>query len=401
MRWRSGIFIFILIGLGLAGISAFSQTLNPPSREVPNTYFGIHNFRFHDVKMRPTIDFGTWRLWDTGTNWAELQPQKSIWNFTRLDLAVSIANARGMEPVLTLGMTPSWASMRPNESSFYGPGKASPPTSVAEYENYVETVARKYSNRIRIFETWNEPASGAMFSGSIEQMVAITAAANKAVKRVSASNMLVCPSPAKTESLAWFANFVRLGGAKHCDVIGYHFYEDRVQPETRLELVQKVQTILATYGLKHMPIWDTESGFSTSRRPETGEASNNAHLARWMILTWVAGVERFYWYSWDHTPLGFVSLSGLRNERLIDAYKIVQRWMLGSRFKECSRSAQLWHCNLTLKDGKAASIFWTDDNSNQIWKIVAPARVEDLNGFSGEFTSTELPVNGDPILIIW
>lgn len=381
--------------------SAYAETFITPSKPVPRTYFGIHNIRFHDPKLRPTIKFGTWRLWDTGTTWVELEPRRGEWHFERLDLAISIANSNDLDVILTLGRPPQWASLRPNEPSFYGLGEAAPPSSVADYENYVETVAKRYAGRIRIFEVWNEPASSKMYSGTTTQMVELTAAAKRAIKRVDPNNILICPSPAKTESLSWVTRFVTEGGAKDCDVIGYHFYTDSSLPEMRIDLIQKVRSILVARGMDPKPIWDTESGFETGRTPLAGEASNSAHIARWLILTWAMGVERFYWYAWDHDQLGFVVPSGPTRNRELAAYYIVQRWMLGSTFQRCVRTEQLWRCDLKLKDGRVAALLWTQDNSRLMQDAGTPVWLEDLNGFSGQFAGKAIPITGDPVLVVW
>ncbi len=392
--------------LMLAGVSACGATqtekLIPPNKPVPLSYFGIHNHRFHDPTMRPTLDFGTWRLWDAGVAWSQLQPKKNEWRFARLDFALNVASTSGLEVLMTFGRTPAWASARPVDRSFYGLGEAAPPRNMADFANFVRQVATRYAGRIKLYEVWNEPASGGMFSGTVEQMVEMTKIVDEEVARVDPQARVVCPSPAKHESLAWFRRFVAAGGANHCDIIGYHFYTDSGQPEDKLKLVREVSAILEENGLSSKPLWDTESGHAIGvpQYADSPAASAPGHVARWLILEWASGVERFYWYSWDHDRLGFKHPNGVMRDKALAAYKRVQTWMLGSIFQSCEKSGVVWLCDLRLQDGRVARVFWTSDNSESLVDIERGTWVEDISGYQGRPDTNRLKIKGDPVLII-
>jgi hypothetical protein len=392
--------------LMLAGMSACGAvqtvTLIPPAKPVPPDYFGIHNHRFHDPAMRPTLNFGTWRLWDAGVGWSQLQPRKDEWKFGRLDFALEVARAKGYEVLLTFGRTPAWAAAKPGERSFYGVGEASPPRDMADFAQFVREVATRYAGKISLYEVWNEPASSGMFSGSVAQMVEMTQIVGRELRRVDPVARLVCPSPAKHESLRWFERFVAAGGADGCDIIGYHFYTDSGQPEAKLNLIAEVKAILKTYGLASKPLWDTESGHAigVTRFADTPSADAASHVARWLILNWAAGVERFYWYSWDHERLGFINPAGAKRDRAQEAYTRAQRWMLGSRFNSCGLQDNVWRCNLTLIGGEQAQITWTQDNRPVEIAIATGARVVDIYGYEGQPNRDRIVVKGSPVLIV-
>lgn len=352
--------------------------------------------------MRPTLDFGTWRLWDAGVAWSQLQPKKNEWRFARLDFALNVASTSGLEVLMTFGRTPAWASARPVDRSFYGLGEAAPPRNMADFANFVRQVATRYAGRIKLYEVWNEPASGGMFSGTVEQMVEMTKIVDEEVARVDPQARVVCPSPAKHESLAWFRRFVAAGGANHCDIIGYHFYTDSGQPEDKLKLVREVSAILEENGLSSKPLWDTESGHAIGvpQYADSPAASAPGHVARWLILEWASGVERFYWYSWDHDRLGFKHPSGIVRDKALGAYRRVQRWMLGSTFKSCNRMGTVWSCELNLGNGDVAKIVWTADNREAEIGAGTEAWVEDIYGYKGRPGVNRLIVKGAPVLIV-
>lgn len=399
----SKLIIGLVLLMGFCGYSIAETTkLLAPNKPVPLSYFGIHNHRFHDPAMRPSIDFGTWRLWDAGVEWSLLQPKKNEWQFGRLDFALEVANSKRYELLLTFGRTPAWASAQPNAPSLYGLGEAAPPRDMADFANFVRRVASRYVGKIWLYEVWNEPASSGMFSGTVAQMVEMTKIVRDEVARIDPDARIVCPSPAKFESLDWFRHFVKAGGANYCDIIGYHFYTDSVLPEDKLKLIKEVFGVLKQHDLSMKPVWDTESGVGIggAKDADFPVASAPAHVARWLILEWVSGVERFYWYSWDHDRFGFKHPNGVTRDRALKAYTRVQQWMLGSTFQSCDLSDLLWNCKLHLSDGKAANIMWTQDNRKRAIEIKSGSRAEDIYGNRKEPNMSRLMIEGDPVLII-
>ena len=61
----------------------------------------------------PSVPFGAWRLWDAYVGWPQLEPKQGTWNFSTLDKYVALAEAHNVEILLPLGLTPEWASARP------------------------------------------------------------------------------------------------------------------------------------------------------------------------------------------------------------------------------------------------------------------------------------------------
>lgn len=336
---------------------------------VPREFFGIHVHRFHNPTFKPTLDFGAWRLWGAGVEWARLQPEPERWDFRRLDLAVALSSERHQEVLLTLGQTPTWASRNPQYRGFFFPGSAAPPSDIDTFERYVYTVAERYRGRVRQFEVWNEPASGGMFQGTVDDMVELTKAAARAVKRVDSTNVLVCPSPAKFESLVWFEQFLAASGAVPCDIIAYHFYTDTSSSDDRLELIQRVAQLLAKYGESGKPIWDTESGFALANANEDRELPGN--LARGLILSWAAGIGRHYWYAWDHSRLGFIDPASQQPRAVVGAMHTVMDWMLGARLIQCARGSEAWECEFVTAKGGVAHIFWATPDREGL-SAVAP-----------------------------
>ncbi|MCY3304094.1 hypothetical protein ECD84_05505, partial [Acinetobacter pittii] len=131
---------------------------------VPAHMFGMHVNKFGTHQRWPGLGNGIFRLWNTGTNWRDLEPSNDAWNFTsgagkRLDMLVDYVkrNDPSVEILMTLGQTPQWASKTPGVEGLYGMGASGAPANMEYWRDYVRTLARRYAGRIRYWELWNEP----------------------------------------------------------------------------------------------------------------------------------------------------------------------------------------------------------------------------------------------------
>src|SRR4051812_48189193 len=145
-----------------------------PAREVPPNYFGMHFHHAGTTTPWPAVAIGAWRLWDAYVAWPDLEPRKNEWHFETLDRYVSLAEEHHTELLLVLGLTPQWASARPREKSPYQPGNAAEPKNLEDWRAFVKTVANRYKGKIRAYEIWNEPDLKQTWTGSVDQMVALT-----------------------------------------------------------------------------------------------------------------------------------------------------------------------------------------------------------------------------------
>ena len=374
--------VSLLLLLAGCACEARDYVLRPEAAVIPKEYFGLHMHRADTVTPWPKVPFGSWRLWDAYVAWPNLEPVQGKWDFSRLDRYVAMARLTGVEILLPLGLTPRWASARPNETSAYGPGLAAEPFSLQQWRNYVRIVAERYKGRIKLYEIWNEPNDRSFFTGSIQKMVELVAEANTVLKAVDPGIRIL--SPAVTgggEHVLWLDRFLDAGGKKYIDVIAYHFYVAEGKPESMLELVAAVRKIKAKHGLNAIPVWNTESGWLIENRepaPATRDSpgwlklsadDGAAYVARAMILAWAAGVERYYWYAWDGESMGLIEPSSKSMKLAGVAYGQIARWLQGSTLKECNANRGIWTCEIVDKATQPAWIVWSEDNEQQKFKV--------------------------------
>jgi Glycosyl hydrolases family 39 len=407
-----------IVGVGMlwlvAVFSAFATppqksqlTLTAPAREIPANYFGMHFHHAGTTTPWPDLPIGAWRLWDAYVAWADLEPQKGEWQFDTLDRYVALAEQHHVELLLVLGQSPAWASARPRERSPYHPGNAAEPKNLEDWRAYVRAIATRYKGKIRAYEIWNEPNLKQFWTGSVEQMVALTRDTSQIIHGIDPDAIVVSPSAVGTAGTRWLGAFLARGGGRYVDVIGFHFYVDPRAPEAMLPLIQRVKRLMAQNGAGAKPLWNTESGWSRPK-PFPSDELAAAYLARAFVLNWAAGVERFYWYAWDNHDWVSLQTTERDNKTLkpaAKAYETVANWLVGARLDNCREDAKsTWMCELRRSSTQGDTQQWIVWNARgniqlhipQSWhaKTITP-----LLGAPAEIHGSSIAMDRTPVLV--
>jgi len=346
------------------------QILEPPSQAIPRSLFGLHIHHLTDPTPWPAVPFGTLRMWDAYTAWPDVEPKKGQWNFSRMDQYVSTAESHGVEVLLPLGLSPTWASARPTERSGYGPGNAAKPEHTSDWQDYVRRVAQRYKGRVFAYEIWNEPNLPEFFSDTPETMLELAGEAYQVLKGVDGAITVVSPSATGVAGVDWLDRYLKLGGGAYCDVIGFHFYVTPDAPEAMVDLARKIKAVMVANRVSGKPLWNTEAGwFIENRRslvkPGKGSYSRvltldeaSAYVARCYLLNWALGISRFYFYSWDSEVGGLTEEDGKTLKPPSTAYAEIENWLVGARMISCVSDRQdTWICELE-RAGHRGWIVW-------------------------------------------
>lgn len=383
------------LALMLAGVAQAAASA-PVARE----YFGFHAHRLATLTPWPSVPFGSWRLWDAYVGWPYLEAEAQRWTFQVLDKYLAMASEHGVEILLPLGLSPSWASARPDEDSAYKkPGWAAEPADMANWERYVRTVVRRYKGRIRNYEIWNEPNLSRFFSGSVPSMVKLSCAAAKIIHEEDSDARLVSPSATGIDKgLEWLEAFMQAGGAACVEVVGFHFYTLAHEgPEAMLGPMRQVREIAGRYGNK--PVWNTETGwyFANARVPtktryrvrQPDEAA--AFVMRAYILGASMGLERFYWYAWDNATMGgLIEPDSGEPKPAVQAIATVMRWLVGASIGPCAADAGgVWLCALDDEKRGRAWLVWHPGAAVQ-WPLPSAVSARVRSSVSGS-----LPIGQD------
>lgn len=406
---------------------AAAERVAPRSGLVEDSYFGMHMHylvkpnSFGRTTKWPAIKFGSWRLLDAYVKWKDLEPKRGQWDFSVLDRYVSLAEAHGVNLLYTLGHPPQWASARPYEPSYaYGPGSAAEPADVAQWENYIRTIAKRYRGRIRAYEVWNEPwfqeidkpfnkdGKAAFYSGTAAKMVELAHIAYRAIKEEDPGALVLTPAFDHAESgVKRLDLYLSLGGVSVSDAVAFHLYTS--SPESMLPIIARIQAVMSKHGMGDRELWNTETGYVTENpdeprtsggKPPLSESEAGAYVARSLVLAAAAGVRRFYWYAWDNFRLGLTFGRGRVPNLAAQAYEQTGRWLRGATIEACeSEDRRQWIC--TIKRGtRVAWIAWRTDGEGE-WRPPAPvAEFETLGGSRFPVADTRaIRVDRNPILV--
>ena len=365
-----GSLLLVFASLTLNGANDKAPHLAPPPQPIPRSLFGMHihhmvsPYGTNPLTPWPSVPVPEWRLWDARVAWADLEPSKGQWHFDNLDRSLALSEKHHANVILTLGLTPRWASARPQEPSGYAPGYAAEPRDMGDWRTFVTTVATRYKGRIHVYEVGNEPNVKRFWTGTVDQMVALTREAHDIIKRIDPTAMLVSPSATTGNGTPWLTEFLSKGGGDYVDIIGYHFYVTPKTPETMTVLVEKVKKIMQDKGVGNKPLWDTETGWF----PPVQFASEDlaaAYLARSYIVLWAEGVQRLYWYAWDNNKMSLQTTASDSTTLTSagQAFDTIQNWLVGARMEWCNVDADsTWTCQLS-RGNASEWIVWNPEQT--------------------------------------
>jgi hypothetical protein len=388
-----------------------SSKLSSSHQEIPSSFFGMHIHHMVSPSGKdpltpwPSVNVPEWRLWDARVTWPDLEPSKGQWRFDNLDKSLAMAEAHNTEVLMTLGLTPRWASARPEERSVSQPGFAAEPKDIEDWRTFVRTVATRYKGRIHAYEIWNEPNLKQFWSGTTDQLLALTREAHNIIKSVDPTAVIVSPSATGAHGIPWLSEFLSKGGGRYVDVIGYHFYVFPKPPEAMLPLIDKVKQALKDNGAGDKRIWDTELGWAEPK-PFPSDELAAAYLSRSFILSWAAGIQRVYWYAWDNHTWVLLETTETDNKTLRpagQAYDTIQKWLVGASMDACTESAgHTWTCQLHRGDESQWIVWTVDDDEEKTFTVPSSWHAQSVTPLLGEPSALKGPsiqIGQVPVLI--
>jgi hypothetical protein len=379
-----------------------SASYKGPPNPVDAAFFGTHIHHAASGTPWPAVTFAGWRLWDAGVTWPQLEPEPGKWNFDLLDRYTRIAGEHHVDILLTLGLTPAWASARPDEPSAYDKGNAAEPRQLADWEQYLRVVATRYKGVIHNYEIWNEPNVKGTFTGSSQAMLELSRAAYRVLKSVDPTITVVSPAATAGDGVSWLGEYLQKGGCAYTDVIGYHFYVTPEPPEAMVALIKKVEVTSRKYDCQNKPVWNTESGWASPKQFASEEEAAG-YMMRTYLLNWLLGVQRCYWYAWDNHNWSTLDLTSRSSNKITNAgtaYGVLHSWMVGSILRSCERERSgIWICQLD-RSSSSDRVIWSESGRQSI-TIPSSWHVRTTTLWTGQSQSptTSLNVGAAPTLL--
>jgi len=415
---------------GGGGTPGAPCTLQAPSTNSASTKLGVGTsgastfMDLHvgssDLISSVSVPYGSLRLWDTSTGWAQINTANGAYDFSTLDGFVNASS--GIDLLYNLARTPNWASSNPGDTSCAyntndfpnggGNGQCWPPKDLnsdgsgtdQDWINWVTAVAQRnagpYGNKIKYFEIWNEWNIPKFWQGTTAQLVRMEQDARCVVegppvgmscnsnssfpsgKGLDPAARIVTPSPVgafqsnlnsvATNLSTFFGTRVGgIAGGTFSDVIGFHGYVGTTASSGLCPSPEDVNTVVDDLNNTVLsspteaagkPWFNTEGGWSkASQEGFTDPDRQAAFLARYFLLQRSLGVERVYWYRWDATQTfgGALWTQSAGITEAGDAWKEVSKWIEGATLlSACTADGSVWSCPFTRSGGYLALAVW-------------------------------------------
>lgn len=245
------------------------------------------------------------RLWDCGVTWADLNPQRGVFYWDRLD---AIINAHPkVRFTLVLSGTPQWAAKDPQSlgAPWLPQGSNSPPAEMRYWTDFVTEVALRYQDRMNAYEIWNEPMLRDFWYpyGEIDQLARMTRSAKKIFDRIDPGALIVgaavLPRPSSggmKRSSTYLKALAKVGWP--IDVHNAHIYptEGGDVSMWREYAVHWMQGLVLT-GAPRRLMWVTETNYNLlcGALPD---AVQKARIIRTDKLAKDLRIARVFWYAW-------------------------------------------------------------------------------------------------------
>jgi hypothetical protein len=96
-----------------------------------------------------------------GLLWNQIEPVEGRRNWSRTDSVVEKLRTAGIEPLLVVSGSPSWANgvpgSTPGQTAYVPPPGAARDAWLRDYSDFLAAAVRRYHDYVRRWEIWNEP----------------------------------------------------------------------------------------------------------------------------------------------------------------------------------------------------------------------------------------------------
>lgn len=276
-----------------------------------------------------------YRLWDMNVAWKDINPAPGVFRFDELDRRIALVNSWGGQPVLVLGLTPSWASTNPSAgNSIWGPGSAYPPANMDTWRQYVQALVDRYGGRIAAYEIWNEANLETFWQGTPQQMAEMTSIAASVIG--DSARVL---APSLTIRLASGGRFIKpfvdalTVGPEAIDAWALHTYPaggagpgvEGAAQARRDDIVRWQTALVEAVGPDSAwltrEIWDTEvdyglAGPGSSPKTDFSDADGATLLQMTYRDSLALGIDQTFWYEFTAAPFDLLGVQFTPNTPL-------------------------------------------------------------------------------------
>lgn len=211
-------------------------------------------------------------------DWAVLEPQPGLYQWSAADSLVDDLARSGLAIVVVLDGSPAWARP-PADRTPDNP--LAPPADFADFARFAAAFAARYGDRLTYYQLWDEPNIAPHWGVRHVEPVAyarLLAAAAPAVRAADPDAVIAAAALAPTvdrghlalDEVSFLLRMVAAGAADHFDVVAVQPFgfgaapDDPAARRTALTFSRAawVRRALVAAGLKDTPIWAVRYGWN-------------------------------------------------------------------------------------------------------------------------------------------
>jgi polysaccharide biosynthesis protein PslG len=166
LLWVSAVAVAVVLLIGNAAKGPQAPPL--PETVCPGPQIGVHtSLAYEEVSERSVAtveaihDVLGAQVARESLLWNQVEPSEGRFNWSRPDRTIEQLRSAGIEPLLVVMGSPSWANGVPQSRHghhlYVPPGGAALDTWLARYSAFLAAAVRRYHDFVRRWEIWNEP----------------------------------------------------------------------------------------------------------------------------------------------------------------------------------------------------------------------------------------------------
>ena len=319
----------------------------------------------------PQVKAGALRLWDAGVSWRQIEFARGAYDWRTLDQTIARAQASAQRVMYVLGDTPAWANG----------GRAGnvPPTDLADAASFVRALCQRYQGSIAQIQVWNEGNILDFWTGTPQELAALTSQVKQAVDGCFPATQVVASSAGARAEGGFATRYkdyllaLRDGGWP-VEAFSVHSYPKASGgPTDRVGILQQWRAMLDLVGAPDLPLFDTELNYGLAGlgqgRVAIDDATGAAWIAQSMIQSIQYGIDAQYWFLWTgdqpYDKLGIQLYSG--SPQANAAWDITRDLLRFSRMQRCAQQDNLIGCQFTGAGNRSQfTIAWSTSGQAQL-----------------------------------
>lgn len=399
----------LLVALAVIfGLARFMEVKADGNEALP---FGVNGWG--DAHKKAGI---AWTRMDL--RWRDVETKKGVFDFTRMDAAITKRFEDGAGILAILGSPPDWyrrvpENYKPIESGAHKGWGDFPPNDLNAWGEYVYQTVKHFKGKIKYFEIWNEPHFDLFFNGgTAEDYVALLKVAYEQAKKANPDCHIVGLGGTDAE---YARKVFEKGGHKFMDIASIHIYNMFGHPPEKAWYAASLndsRKVVEEYK-PGMGIWLTETGWPTHSGFSEGwmgvTPENQANfLVRSIVLSLSYGVKRIFWFSakdagddktnfeWNQ---GLLYHDGKQKPSYF-AYAALIQFLEGASYVK-KIEIQKVQAHLFTEKNKAVCVLWTIHKNISLKFKNAPEGVKfyAIDGKEFNINGNMLPLTGSPVFI--